>query len=276
MNIIPMIIDRSSVTMSHELMLAIEHGQLRKIKLLHQKDETLMSSKHELAHDQGKPVFDTVLNYAIGIGSKKTVIFLIEEFKLDIREIGAFGRNCIFSAFVGRKFEIAKYLHSLDKTLIRAKDVDGNPGLCFASGSSSKEIVQWLIEEVKCDILETGFKGGNCILAAIAYDEIETVNYLHSVDGNLIKAKDENGIDALMLAIVNASVEMIQLLIEKCDLDVHKADTRGWNCFHVAAHADKMKILAYLDSIEPVSGIRQVRIDLNLTRVSTSNFTRNR
>ena len=81
------------------------------------------------------------------------------------------------------KFETAKYLHSLDETLIRAKDDNGDCALCSTSRLGSKETVQWLIEEVKCDILETGFNARNCIHAAIGADKIENVKYTGLIRG---------------------------------------------------------------------------------------------
>ena len=139
---------------TQELVEAIKFGKHGKIKLLHQKDKALLHSKvkinlldalgRRLPKDEG---YQTVLNVAIASGSQATVIFLMDEFKLDILETDFYGRNCVFMAVWFGKIETAKYLHSLDETLVRARDDDDDTVLCWASKVSSKKIVQWMIEK---------------------------------------------------------------------------------------------------------------------------------
>ena len=151
----------------NKLLIAILHEDYHKIKLLHKKDETLIFSKHKIIENHGVHFFDTVLNFASRRSSKETVRFLIDEFKLDVRETGHKERNCFFAAIEGGKIDLLKYLHSVNETLVNATDDDGSTALIFASAVGSKESVQWLIEKTKVNHHGTDFNGMNCVFAAI-------------------------------------------------------------------------------------------------------------
>ena len=203
--------------MEKEFLAAIQHGQHHKIKLLHEKDATLMYSKHKIGFypNTGKDVYGTVLNFATKIASKKTVSFLIEEFKLDIQEVGQDGLNCILTAVEGGHIETVNYLHSLDTNLIKAKDRNGYGALCLASAFASKEMVQSLVEKLDADVFETDLLGTNCFHSAVVYDRIKTLPYLDSICPELSQAKTNDGLTAWDFAVDDKSKDSVEYLIER-------------------------------------------------------------
>ena len=199
------------------LLIAIKHGQHREIKRLHEKNGTLIYSKHRLGlkDNRGIDVHDTVLNFATEYGPKKTVIFLIAEFELDIQEIGYRGRNCFLAAIVGDNMETVKYLHSVDKNLIKAKDDKGVGALLLATAIASKEMVQLLIEKCDADVYETGFLGSNCFHNAVSNDKVQTLLYLDSICPELSQAKTNTELTAWDIAVDTNQKYSVEYLIER-------------------------------------------------------------
>ena len=90
----------------------------------------------------------------------------------------------------------------LFETFIREKSPRGNTALCFACQHSSKEKVNWMIEEVKCDIYETGYYGRNCFLAAVATEYSNTALCFacqHSSKERRGKGRERNGFGEVKL-----------------------------------------------------------------------------
>ena len=110
---------------------------------------------------------------------------------------------------------MAKYLHSVDDTLIRARGDNGNTVLCLASQDSSKETVQWMIEEVKIDVNETSLGGLNCFHAAVLGGKIKTTEYLDSINPMLSQAQTINGETAWNFAVGIKSQTSVDYLIKR-------------------------------------------------------------
>ena len=215
--------------------------------ILNYDDKTLMNWR--LADPEMDKHNWNVLNCAIVMGSTETVRWLIEH---DIKETGYKGRNCVLTALCANRIEIVEYLHSIDNTLIMAREHDGNTALCLATQLPSKDMVEYLITELKVDRYETGYKGRNCVLTAARTDKLEMLKYLHSIDHTLIMARDDDGDTALCLAGRNASKKTVEYLITELKVDIHETGHLGHNCILAAITRDKIDNVIYLNSIDPM------------------------
>ena len=195
--------DHTVMPKIQEFLLAAENDKHDTMRYLHSIDENLCKGKNEDG--------DTALTLASRFGSKETVELLIKEFNADIHELGFQGRNCFLSAASGDKHETMRFLHSIDGYLCKGKDKNGDTALTLASKFGSKETVELLIKEFNADIHELGFNHRNCFLCAAGGDKHETMRFLHSIDGNLCKGKDKNGVTALALATTGSSILICSL-----------------------------------------------------------------
>ena len=118
---------------------------------------------------------------------------LIKEFNADIHKLGFKGRNCFLRAVLGNKIDTIRFLHKIDKNLCKGKDEYGHNALTLASCYGSKETVEVLIKEFNADIHEVGYKGQNCFIQAARAGKIDTMRFLHKIDENLCKVKDNDG-----------------------------------------------------------------------------------
>ena len=140
-----------------------------------------------------------------------------------------------------------KILHSrrkfVDTPLLQA--------LTSAREFGSKETVELLIKEWNADVHDLNQRGRNCFLWAALGGNPDIMRYLHSIDANLCKGKDEDGDTALTLASCYGSKETVELLIKEFNADVHELGYRGQNCFLRAVVGQKYDIMRYLYSVDP-------------------------
>ena len=138
--------------------------------------------------------------------------WLIEEADFNIEEscycLG--GSDFVLSVIECSDIETLKYLHSLDKTLVKATNHDSDTALCIAVQESRNETIKNLLEDIKIDIKETCYNGRNCVLKAVSADRLDILKHLHSIDDTLIMAKDHDGETALCLACRFVSKSMVE------------------------------------------------------------------
>jgi len=223
-------------------LLAAAEGKNDTLRYLHCLDSNLWLAKND---DN-----DTALTLASKFGFKETVELLINEFGVDIYETGFRGRNCFLSAAEEGNIDIIKYLHCIDENLCRAKDEDSQTSLTLACRSASKETVELLLDVIKVDIYETGFRGRNCFLSAAEGGKFDTMQYLFSKNKNLCREKDEENDTALTLASRSGTKETVEFLIGKVKLNIQETGFVGRNCFLRAAVGGKHETLKYLHSVD--------------------------
>ena len=153
---------------------------------------------------------ETALTLASKTGSRETVQYLITDLEFDIHEKGSDGSNCFLSAAKAGNIENMKHLNSVDKTLRLARNCDHDTALTLASGTGSKEAVEYLITELEVDIHETGFHERNCFLRAAEGGKIETMRYLNSIDKTLSRTSGSDHSTSLTLASQYASKETVK------------------------------------------------------------------
>ena len=136
------------------------------------------------------------------MGSPETAKLLINEFNANIHEIGHLGHNCFAAAAEGGNHDMMKYLYSVDDTLSKAKNANGDTVLSLVCCYGPKETVQLLIDEYDADIHDLNNNGQNCFLKAATshLDRTEVFEYLFSVDDSLWKARDKDGKSVFSLA----------------------------------------------------------------------------
>jgi ankyrin repeat protein len=210
---------------------------------------------------------DTMLTLASSLGFHFTVAILIKDYKMSVKEGGYRGRNCFLRAAENEKHETMRYLHKyIDKSLCNARDEDGNTALTLACFFGLEETVKLLIEELKIDINANATNGRNCFLSAVSGGNIEVMGYLHSVDKNLCKGKDDNGNTALHCAVEHGWFEVTRILVEEYNLDFKEMhlefkdqrincndvkNNNGENAFHYAARHGKINHLKYFVEKDP-------------------------
>ena len=145
----------------------------------------------------------TALTFASCFGFVEIVKLLVEEFKVDITEIGFEGANCFLAAVRGDKPETMQFLHSVNKELCLKTNDHGDTALMIACYAADIEIVKLLINEFNADATETGDDGRTCFIMALQRDDnanIDIMRFLHEVDDNLCKMPELNGYTPLALA----------------------------------------------------------------------------
>ena len=134
-------------------------GKNETLKYLHNKFPEMSGAKAD--ND------DTALTIACQFAGVETVKMMIEDFKLDVHQIGYQGRNCFLSAAEAGKNETLTYLHNNFPELVKTEDDFGETALTFICKWAPVSTVKLCIDQFKINVFEKNMHGKNAFDVAI-------------------------------------------------------------------------------------------------------------
>ncbi|CAB3384603.1 Hypothetical predicted protein [Cloeon dipterum] len=148
-----------------------------------------------------------------------TIVGLVEQFNY----VNENDESALLRACRRRKWNIVDIL--LTKKLnVSIKDRDGKTTLHYAARSGKLDLVKKLIER-GADLTLKDEKGLNVLHHALK--SLETVSFLHDLNGDLIKEELKDGSTCLHVAITRGSLQVIRFLVEEIKIDLDKSNERG-------------------------------------------------
>ena len=128
--------------------------------------------------------------------------------------------------------------------------MDNFRGLHFACGYGHKNIVEYLVEEAKCDLEAKNSDDITPLHIACEEGYLEIVEYLIS-KGSSIVARDRFGFTVLHLACKSGNLDLVKYLIEeqKCDF-LQKDYNEVISPYDFAKQEGHQEIVKYLDSLQ--------------------------
>ena len=193
-----------------------------------------------------------LLHIATLSGNINTVKYFTEECKCDTNLLNKAGRTALFHACESRNLEVVKYLVEVGHCRCSITDSSLNTTLHLATQHDNLPVVQYLLEERKCDANPKNSKHDTPLLEASYAGQLNIVKYLleNSYSCNP-KAYGSNGYNCLHAACHKGHIEMVQYLIEQCEMDpsasISKANIYSkTNALHIASQYGHVLIVDYL------------------------------
>ena len=145
--------------------------------------------------------------------------------------------------------EIIKYLLTLPKCDVNAKDFDGEPPLCLAVRKLNIEAVEWMLAKSECDTNKPDPVSGFAPLCvAIQHDFPVGVEMLIAANCDVNKA-GQGGDTPLHVAVKKRALEALKLILKCGRADVNKSNSNGTSPLHLAAACMDTRLLeAILES----------------------------
>ncbi|CAB3374665.1 Hypothetical predicted protein [Cloeon dipterum] len=172
----------------------------------------------DVAVNANDPEGKTTLHYAAESGKLEIVQTLLER-GAELNSKDSSGLNVLHFAL--GHIETVLYLHNLNNELVKDISKDKNSSLHLAITRGSKEVINWLLDEIKLDLNESNESGETPLLLACRTENWAVVDLL--LDKNAIVSKqDRDGNTALQYATNFKRSELmvrLELLNQTPELD---------------------------------------------------------
>ena len=196
---------------------------------------------------------DTALLHIAALsGNIDTVKYFTEECKCDTNLLNEAGRTALFHACQNGNLEVVKYLVEVDHCQCSITDSTLNTPLHLAAQHDNLPVVQYLLEEKKIDANPKNDKHNTPLLEASYAGQLNTVKYLleNGYSCNP-KAYGSNGYNCLHAACYFGHVDMVQYLIEECQMDPSASTSKAHfysktNSLHIASQYGHEPLVDYL------------------------------
>ena len=197
---------------------------------------------------------DTALLHIAALsGNIDTVKYFTEECKCDTNLLNEAGRTAFFHACQNGNLEVVKYLVEVGHCQCSITDSSLNTPLHLAAQQDNLSVVQYLLEEGKCDANPKNGKRNTPLLEASYAGQLDIVKYLleNSYSCNPKAYYGSNGYNCLHAACHKGHIEMVQYLIEQCEMDpsasISKANIYSkTNALHIASQYGHVYVVRYL------------------------------
>ena len=196
------------------------HG-VQMAKLINEKDGDLKFQKDGNG--------DNALTLCAKLGDKKTMRYLLDDLKLDIKQPGPCGRNVFHRAVLNKThgLQIAKLINEKDDELKFQKDFFNETTLTLCARFGDEKTMKYLLEDLKLDIKQTGDCGRNVFHNAV-YNEthgIQIARLINKKDGELKFQKDRRGFTAVDICKQYGFYEKaLRFLVDELKLEDKKFD----------------------------------------------------
>lgn len=186
--------------------------------------ENLEEEEFNATYDE----YDNNLFLFIASSSHTEILeFTLKNKQIDIHFQNQFGDNALLKAASYNRFNNVKLLLSHGAQL-EEKNSNGENVFLKAVSSNCLQLVQYLIEEKKCDIYTEDNKKQNAIVYCGYWNSVEVLDYLLNNTELDINSTDEKSYNALLDAISDGgSLEVIQYLIFQTNIDLHHKTNVG-------------------------------------------------
>ncbi|SPU38450.1 Ribulose-5-phosphate 4-epimerase and related epimerases and aldolases [Lysinibacillus capsici] len=198
------------------------------------------------------------ISTAIELPNKKLAISLMNKGMGSIR-VGKEEDSLAHVAVKNEQYEILKELHKFEVDM-NLKNRKGHTVLYSAMETGNREILKYLIYELKINLQEVDNEGNNIVQVALLQQLNDTalIKDLLNLDIDL-KKKNKEGQNTYTTAILSQNQAIVQLFIDK-GLDLNKVDELGNNAVHIYLNYKKDNLTYLADLIEKgtsVNGINE-------------------
>ena len=229
---------------------ACQNSKLSVVKYLFEKStEVCLMEAKDIFCDFTKD--DTaILHIAALSGNIDTVKYFTEECKCDTNLCNEAGRTALFHACQYGNLEVVKYLVEVGHCQCSITDSSLNTPLHLAAQHDNLSVVQYLLEKRKCDANSKNGKRNTPLLEGSYAGQLNIVKYLlENGYGCDPKAYGSNGYNCLHAACCKGHADVVQYLIEECQVDPC-ASTRNFhsktNALHIASQYGHRFLVDYL------------------------------
>jgi len=177
------------------------------------------------------------ISKAIELPNKKLATFLMNKGMGSIR-VGKEEDSLAHVAVKNEQYEILKELHKFEVDM-NVKNEMGHTVLYSAMQTGNREILEYLIYELKVNLQEVDNEGNNIVQVALLQQLNNTalIKELLTLDMDLKKV-NLDGQNTYETAILTQNKEIVQLFIDK-GLDLNKVDELGNNAIHILLNHKK-------------------------------------
>ncbi|XP_059473967.1 uncharacterized protein LOC132195777 isoform X2 [Neocloeon triangulifer] len=244
------------------LFTAVRSGHLNSV-------QALLKHGVDLAHKDEKG--RTALHVAASRGNLEIVKLLIQP-NIEISEVDEEGCNAVHIAAAcnDATLDVVKYLHSMDKELVKGKTGKGqNPLHLAVWHNRSSSMVYWLVEVAGVDVTERDVDGWNNLhFEAYGGKNAELLDYLVVSELKMVRQQASDGRTALHIAADKGN--FVRWFVEN-GADVEVGDNDGWNALHFAARAGNFGVIKYLFEKKPQLIQCKDKKDMSVLHLAASN-----
>lgn len=186
------------------------------------------------------------ISEAIKLPNKNLAISLMNKGMGSVK-VGKEKHTLAHVAVINEQYEILKELHKFGVDM-NVKDEMGNTVLFYAMKTGNREMIEYLINEMKVGLQDVDNEGNNIVQVALLQQLNNTalIKELLNLDIDL-KRVNIDGKNTYETAILTQNKEIVQIFIDK-GLDLNKVDKFGNNAIHVLLNnkKDNLTFLAEL------------------------------
>ena len=229
---------------------ACQQNKLSIVKYLFEKTtEICLMHAKDIFSDFTKD--DVALLHIAALSGNIDTVKYFTECKCDMNILNKAGRTALFHACESRNLEVVNYLVEVGHCRCSITDSSLNTPLHLAAQHDNLPVVQYLLEERKCEANPKNGERNTPLLEASYAGQLNIVKYLleNSYSCNP-KTYGSNGYNCLHAACRKGHVEMVQYLIEECQMDpsasISKANIYSkTNALHIASQYGHGSIVDY-------------------------------
>uniref|UniRef100_A0A1X7T562 Uncharacterized protein n=1 Tax=Amphimedon queenslandica TaxID=400682 RepID=A0A1X7T562_AMPQE len=152
--------------------------------------------------------------------------------------------------------------HIMDKQYL---DAYGQTVLHYAAVKKHIDVVKYLINECKCDIMTLDKKGNTILHVAASKGSLDVLKFINT--HHYPMTTNNRGETVLHLAVKH--IDIVKYLINECNCDVMSPDKYGWTPLHFAAMKGTAEVIEYFLSTgncDPLAKDNEGRTPLQLAK----------
>ena len=184
------------------------------------------------------------LHIAAGSGNLYICKTLINKHNFDVQMNNHYGWNALLSSAISGSYELVKYFADTGID-INHKTNDGRNCLHVAAEYGHLILCKTLINKHKFDVKMVDNNGRTALHYSVMSGSYQLIEYLADL-GTDITLESKNGKNCLHVAAEHGHLSLWEILINKHNFDVQKADNNGWTALHLSARNGIYQSIEYL------------------------------
>ena len=191
---------------------------------------------------------ENCLHIAACSGNLKLCQMLVEKHKFDVHKNDDKGWTALHKSTQSGSCKLFSYFVKLG-TDVNLKTNDGKNCLHIAARSRNSMLCQMLVEKHKFDVQMIDYKGWTAIHKSALSGSCNLFSYFANM-GTDVNLKTNDGKNCLHIATLSGQLNIVKMLVEKHNFDVHMVDNKGWSAVLTAARSGNCNLLSYFADIE--------------------------
>ncbi|MGE7111677.1 ankyrin repeat domain-containing protein [Lysinibacillus sp. NPDC047702] len=183
---------------------------------------------------------------AIKLPNKKIALSLMNK-EIGSIKVGKEKDTLAHIAAINKQYEILKELHQFGVDM-NVKNEQGHTVLYYAIKIGNKDMIDYLVHEIKVNLQEVDNEGNNIVQVALLhqFNNIDLIKELLNLDLDFNR-KNATGQNTYETAILTQNKDIVQIFIEN-GLNLNKVDENGNNAIHILLthKTDNMTFLSEL------------------------------